>query len=105
MCTWHCMRHQNQHPLVGVNLMLTVFWYLAGFTMSKSHSVLRKQRRAPDGDARTGASHQAAHLDIKVVRRMKTDGVHKASLVCKKQLNNSRDSEKSSVFCDQVEHK
>lgn len=48
MCTWHCMRHQNQHALVIVNLMLTVFRYLAGFTMLKSHSVLRKQVRTPE---------------------------------------------------------
>lgn len=48
MCTWHCMRHQNQHALVSVNLMLTVFWYLAGFTMLKSHSVLRKQMKTPE---------------------------------------------------------
>lgn len=36
---------------------------------------------------------------------MKTDDVYKASLMCKKQLNNSRDREESSVFCDQVEQK
>lgn len=32
----------------AVNLMLKVFWYLAGFTMLKSHSVLRKQMMTPE---------------------------------------------------------
>lgn len=63
--------HHSSEP--GVDGALVSGWF---YDVKKSHSVLRKQRRAPNDDARTGASHQFFFsVDVKVVRRTETDDV------------------------------